>query len=162
MHDLVEKSDITKNNETKLRVQIETIDRFYPDAKSLFEADWKETTSDGIEFDIDEEYYRELEKQGSLIIFAARYGDKLAGYANFIASRSAHHKKDIASCAGFYVSPQYRGRTGSYLLNYALGMLKVLKMDKVRVSSPAQNDIGKFLGRFGFKPEETIHGLMLR
>lgn len=161
MDECVKKTDELIKNESLLRIQIESIDQFYPDAKELFETDWLETTSGEIEFDIDESEYRLLEQQGKLLIIAARYDGKLAGYINFVDSKSMHHKASIANCSGFYVSRKYRGKTGTELLKNAIEILKKYNIHKVRVSSPAKNDIGKFLQRFGFKQEETIHSLML-
>jgi GNAT superfamily N-acetyltransferase len=161
MHDVIKKSEELEKNESLLRIQIESIDQFYPDAKDLFEKDWIETTSGKISFEIDEDEYRILEKQKRLIIFAARYNEKLAGYINFVSTQSMHHKKNIANCAGFYVSKEHRGKTGKYLLDYSIKFLKSTHINKIRVSSPVKNDIGKFLERNGFEAEETIYGLFL-
>lgn len=143
-------------------LSIETIDQFYNDAVELFKQDWDETTSDGIEFEIDEESYRQYEKEGRLLIIAARNERKLIGYIGFIISQSLHHKKNIAMCSGLYVSKENRGKTGSLLMKSALELLKKTQIDKIRISSSVKNDIGKFLERYDFKAEETVYGLLLR
>lgn len=148
-------------NERKLLFSRELINQFYPDAKDLFKQDWEETTSDGIEFEIDEESYRVLEKHGRLAIFTARTAGKLAGYIGFTVSESMHHKRKIANCTGLFVLKEYRGRTGLFLTKYAIGQLKSYGIDKIRISSSSKNDIGKFLGRMNFKHEESVYGLML-
>lgn len=144
-----------------ITVERETIDQFRDDAQALFEKDWEETTDNGIEFDIDVNSYRNLEKSGCLLIVAARNEGSLVGYICFILGKSMHHKKAMANCCGLYVAKENRGKTGTLLVKKAIELLKLTDICKIRISSSTKNDISKFLEHFGFKPEETIHGLII-
>lgn len=141
--------------------QIENIDKFYPDAKSLFVKDWEETTEDGINFKIDEEEYRKDEAEGRLLIITAREENILAGYACFTTHSSKHHEKIIANCSGLYVDDKYRGFTGLYLLENAKIILKKVGVAKIRISTSTKNDVGRLFERVGGKAEEVIYGINL-
>lgn len=142
-------------------IEREHSSQFYNDALELFKKDWEETTTDGFPLEIDLETYLEYEERGLIYMFTARENGQLAGYIGFMASESMHHKKKIANCFGLYVSKEYRGTTGSLLLKKAKEITKKAGFAKIRISSSYKNDIGMFLKRYKFNPEEIIYGFNL-
>ncbi len=140
-------------------------DAFLADAREMISAHWAEVGShrDVLHLDPDHDRYRALQRSGVLHILTASSGGALAGYLFvLIAPHPRDRQATVAKDDIFYVRPEFRReRVGVKLLIEALRYLEG-RAHIVFFTEKARREGGGYLERFGFEPQETTYGKVLR
>lgn len=107
--------------------------------------------------------YAALERMGRFVVFTARAGSQLVGYAAFFVNRHLHYEaltvahNDVL----FLTKAQRQGMTGIRLIKFAEAELKKLGADKVTWHAKLDTALIPILQRFGYETEEVALGKFL-
>jgi len=114
---------------------------------------------DGIEFDVDHEYYAEAEQLGMLYTYGVRDEEGvLIGYMTFMVLRCPRHKSIYqAVCDSIYLDDELRHSTfGKRMITYADDQLRELGVTIIYFSAPVHRMWGKILTRMGYDHTEEL------
>lgn len=121
----------------------------------LAELEWEESGHPTEPLRIDWERYFDLEDQGVLKLFTARYEGNLVGYFVVIYINPLTTKGNpIAIYDAAYVDRNHRG-IGRKLFSFVEKCVKEDGIQRVLASSSAKNPIGNLLERMGYQEIET-------
>lgn len=103
-------------------------------------------------FSLDIESMRKMGETGILHVYTARNEDKVVGYVvNLVMPRHNTFNSKYAAQLGWYVDKDYRGKTGTELLNGAEEELKRMGVKACFSSHPVQTDLSPLFDRLGWK-----------
>jgi len=132
----------------------ERLATFLPDARPLI-ADHCARLGRG-DCDLDEALLAALEADGRYLLWTARAGGRLLGYAAFVLQPDLYRRgATLAWNEALYVADNGGGWLGSRLLRHAVDEIAAMGVETVHVSSPAARPIDAVLRRQGFAPVET-------
>lgn len=129
------------------------------EALPLLTKHWEEIAwrRDKVPLSIADDVYRIIEHQGQLICFSARKGGLLVGYANFFLRPNPHYNQTMfATNDVIYVSPSYRGITGTKFTDFIEDELKALGAQVISYHVKEQLDWGSMLKRKHFDKVDSI------
>lgn len=145
-----------------VRFQQETLACAWPDAERLFRLHYDELTfgKERIELAPDTGRYEALERDGGLVIYTARDGDDLVGYAAFFLVHHAHYRRNLFALNDvFYVDPARRADPwlGFRFLKFIDAQLTAdADIDAIKWHTKVHLDFGPLLRRLGYQAEEVI------
>jgi GNAT superfamily N-acetyltransferase len=139
--------------------QIETWAQFYPDAKQIMPAHWRELAmdQDKIQLALDEPKYADMDRNGILHILAVRDDGHLVGY--YLAFIFPHFHYSQAGLMAFtdiyYVKPEYRvGPIGARLFIEAEKTLKARGVTKAYNSCKIHQNHSRLFEHLGWVPTD--------
>lgn len=143
-------------------IAIESLASVLPEMRPLFERHWREiATYDDIPLDPDYAAYEAIEQAGGLIIYTARDGGTLAGYAVFMVRASHLHYKSHGWALNdiFWVAPEFRGwGVGGLLMDFIEADMRARGVNVVQMRTKVIHPhLGKLLGGRGYRLIEYGH-----
>lgn len=127
-----------------VKFQRERAQDIFADLKPLFEAHWKElTTNPDVALDPDFDTYRAIEDAGALRCFTARDADKeIIGYAIFFVRSNLHNKTSLRAFQDLvFIKPDCRGG-GRGFIKWCDKELESEKVQFIVRSTNAASDFG--------------------
>lgn len=145
-----------------MRFQQEILYMILGEIDSLLKMHYDELTlnKEHVILDPDWERYADLEKQGKLIIYTARDGDKLVGYSVFFMNQHIHYKNNLFAMNDvLFLHPDYRKNScGPKLIMFCDQELSKLGKVKITWHVKFTRDFRPILHRLGYVDEEVMCG----
>lgn len=116
-----------------------------------------------IALDVDWATYRELEKNGALLIFTLRDGGLLRGYAVFVVKFNLHYRTSRQAVQDvLYLDPDLRKQMlGARFIQWCDEQLTAEGVQVVYQHVKHAHDFGRTLQRLGYESIETVWGKRL-
>lgn len=115
---------------------------------------------DRIRLKPDWERYRQMESEGSLLVFSARDSEKLVGYAAFFVCAHPHYTDlRLVSNDVLFLENSYRvGRTGVKFIRYCEERIRDLYASNFSITWHAKEntDLHRMLPRMGYGVQDII------
>jgi hypothetical protein len=103
------------------------------------------------------ERYIQCEKIGFFVMFTARDGEKLAGYAGMYITQSMHSQSVISVEDQWFLLPEYRrGRNALAFVKYVEAELAERGVTAIQMSAKISNGIGRILEYLDYSPVSTV------
>lgn len=149
-----------------ININVESIGEVRGQIDPLLRAHYEEIAlhRDQIPLDPDWDRYRMLERDGKLIVIAARNDERdLVGYAVFFVQPHMHYQQTLYAINDvLYVYPQYRGRAGLKIVRFAEEIFTAMGVDRLLWHIKVEHDFRPLMHRLGYADEDVIVGKMLK
>ena len=143
-----------------LTFAIESLERCWNEIMVVASQHWHETEGfrRGEVFCPSFERYIQCEKIGFFLMFTARDGEKLAGYAGMYVTQSMHSQAVISVEDQWFLLPEYRkGRNALAFVKYVEGELAGRGVTAMQMSAKISNGIGKILAYLDYEPVSVVY-----
>lgn len=136
-------------------IQVERWAQFFPDAKQVFPAHWRELAlyQNEIPIDIDEAKYTQLDAVDILLILTARKGGRLIGYYLWFLMPHLHYRSTgpMGLTDMYFVLPEYRRGIGVRLFKASETELKKRGVVKAITSCKLHEDHSNLFKALGWE-----------
>ncbi len=137
---------------------VESLTKCWNEIMVLASQHWGETEGfrRGEPFAPSYDRYIQCEQTGFFVMFTARDGEKLAGYAGMYVTNSMHSQALIAVEDQWFLLPEYRkGRNAIQMVKYVEANLAERGVTALTMSAKISNGAGKILEYMGYLPVST-------
>jgi len=141
-----------------LTFQIESLTKVWDEIMLLASQHWGETEGfrRGEPFAPSYDRYIQCEQTGFFVMFTARDGEKLAGYAGMYVTTSMHSQVLIAVEDQWFLLPEYRkGRNAIRMVKFVEAELAGRGVKALTMSAKISNGAGRILEYMGYLPVST-------
>lgn len=139
--------------------QIEPLSKCWNELMVLASQHWHETEGfrRGEPFAPSYARYIECERIGFFVMFTARDGEKLCGYAGMYITTSMHSQARISVEDEWFLLPEYRkGRNAIRLVKYVEGALASRGVTAIQMSAKIKNGAGRILEYLDYEATSTV------
>ncbi len=145
-------------------LQRESAHDVWDEIQPLLTKHWREIAHyEDIELDPKREVYLHLEDRGVLRVFTMRHGERLVGYAVFIADMHLHYASSYQATQDvLFLLPEYRSvGNGTQLIAFCDAELAAEGVQAVYQHVKRAHDFGPLLRHLGYEPIETLYARRL-